>query len=150
MRSEFTQTRVVEFAETDMAGIVHFSNYFRWMESCETALCRALELPLVDFTPGQATGWPRVNVSCEFHAPFRFGDVVQVQLLVQKIGTKAITYAFRFRKVVDGQVQPTVLARGNITAVCVGGTAEGGMVAHVIPPEVRSKFATATPEQLVI
>ncbi len=148
MRSEFTQTRNVEFAETDMAGIVHFSNYFRWMESCEMAFCRELALPLVDFSPGQATGWPRVNVHCEFHAPFRFGDVVQVQLLVQKIGTKAITYAFRFRKVVDGQAQPAVLARGGITAVCVGGTAEGGMISQAIPPEVRAKLAPATPEQL--
>jgi YbgC/YbaW family acyl-CoA thioester hydrolase len=150
MASEFTQTRIVEFAETDMAGIVHFSNYFRWMESCETAFCRSLDLPIVSFFPGQVTGWPRVNVACEFHAPFRFGDQVQVRLLVQKVGTKAITYAFRFRKVVDGQVRPEVLAKGNITAVCVTAGPNGSMVAAAIPPEVKAKFDQATDEQLAM
>jgi acyl-CoA thioester hydrolase len=33
MAFEFKLTRRVEFAETDMAGIVHFSNFFRYMES---------------------------------------------------------------------------------------------------------------------
>jgi acyl-CoA thioester hydrolase len=148
MASEFTQTRIVEFAETDMAGIVHFSNYFRWMESCETAFCRSLDLPLVSFFPGQVTGWPRVNVSCEFHAPFRFGDVVQVQLLVQKVGHKSITYAFQFRKVVAGQAGDELAARGSITAVCVTAGPNGTMVAAVIPAEVKAKFTEAAPERL--
>ncbi|MFI5335238.1 MAG: acyl-CoA thioesterase [Opitutales bacterium] len=148
MPSEFTQTRLVEFAETDMAGIVHFANYFYWMEACELAFYRSLDLPLINFFPGQVSGWPRVNVSCEFHAPFRFGDTIQVQLLVQKIGTRAITYAFRFRKMMNGAVEPAVLARGTITAVCVSGSIEGGMVAHAIPPDVRAKFTEASVGQL--
>jgi len=37
MPYEFKHTRRVEFAETDMAGIVHFSNFFRMMESTEHA-----------------------------------------------------------------------------------------------------------------
>ena len=34
--------RRVEFAETDMAGQVHFSNFFRYMEAAEHAFFRSL------------------------------------------------------------------------------------------------------------
>ena len=37
MASEFTITRRVEFSETDLAGIMHFTNFYRWMEICEQA-----------------------------------------------------------------------------------------------------------------
>jgi acyl-CoA thioester hydrolase len=37
MPCEFRITRRVEFSETDMAGIVHFSNFFRYMETAEHA-----------------------------------------------------------------------------------------------------------------
>ena len=42
MAHAFTMQRRVEFAETDMAGILHFSNYFRFMESVEHAFFRSL------------------------------------------------------------------------------------------------------------
>jgi len=32
---EFKLTRPVDFVETDMAGIMHFSNFFRFMEATE-------------------------------------------------------------------------------------------------------------------
>ena len=35
MAYEHTAYRKVEFSETDMAGLVHFSNYFRYMEIAE-------------------------------------------------------------------------------------------------------------------
>ena len=105
-------TRQVEFAETDMAGIVHFVNFFRWMESCETAFYRSLELPLISFVPGQVVGWPRVNVSCTYRAPLRFNDTVEVTLFVKKLGTRSVTYLFQFHQAA------VLVAAGEVTAVC--------------------------------
>ena len=42
MPYEFKLTRRVEFAETDMAGIVHFANFFRMMEAAEHAFFRSV------------------------------------------------------------------------------------------------------------
>ena len=42
MAHSFSMTRSVTFAETDMAGILHFSNYFRYMEEAEHAFFRSL------------------------------------------------------------------------------------------------------------
>lgn len=137
MPSQFTLKRTVEFAETDMAGIMHFANFFRWMEACETAFYRSLRLPLVTFLPGQVVGWPRVATSCEFRAPLRFGDSATVQLLVSKVGTRSVTYVFRFRKGRE------LVARGEITAVCVKSDARGRMVAAPLPAKVRSRLKVA-------
>ena len=137
MPSEFSITRQVEFAETDMAGIMHFANFFRWMESCETALYRSLGLPLISFMPGQVVGWPRVNVSCNYRAPLRFNDTVEVKLFVKKLGTRSVTYLFQFRKGGD------LAAQGEVTAVCVTADAQGGMVAQSIPAAIRAQLQEA-------
>lgn len=137
MPSEFSISRTVEFAETDMAGIMHFANFFRWMEACETAFYRALGLPLISFVPGQVVGWPRVNVSCSYHAPLRFNDTVEVKLYVKKLSTRSVVYLFQFRKA------GVLCAQGEVTAVCVTADAKGGMVAVPFPAEVRAKLQVA-------
>jgi acyl-CoA thioester hydrolase len=137
MPSEFSLTRTVEFAETDMAGIMHFTNFFRWMESCETAFYRSLGLPLISFVPGQVVGWPRVNVSCAYRAPLRFNDTVEVKLFVKKLGAHSITYVLQFRK------GPAVVAQGEVKAVCVTSDATGGMVAQAIPADMRARLTEA-------
>lgn len=143
MVSEFSLTRTVEFVETDMAGIMHFSNFFRWMEACETGFYRSLGLPLVSFAPGQVVGWPRVAAKCDFRAPLRFGDTVEVRLYVKEIRTRAIVFLFQFRKLVKGKLEPDVLAQGELVAVCVTSDAQGRMSAQPIPQEFRAKVRMA-------
>ena len=137
MPSEFTITRQVEFHETDMAGIMHFSNFFKWMECGEAAFYRSLNLPIISFVPGQVVGWPRVNVSCQYLAPLRFNDRAEVKLFVKKVGTRSVTYIFQFRK------GPTLVAQGEVTAVCVTSDDHGGMVAQPIPESVRALLEVA-------
>ena len=42
MPTPFHTSRFVEFADTDMAGIMHFSAFFRYMEAAEHELLRSL------------------------------------------------------------------------------------------------------------
>ena len=137
MPTEFSITRQVEFAETDMAGIMHFANFFYWMETCETAFYRSLGLPLISFVPGRIVGWPRVNVSCSYRAPLRFNDTVEVKLFVKQLGTRSVTYLFQFRR--NGELA----ALGEVKAVCVTGDANGGMVAQPIPADIRAQLQEA-------
>lgn len=137
MPSEFALTRQVEFHETDMAGIMHFANFFQWMECCESAFYRSLGLPLVSFVPGQVVGWPRVAVSCQYRAPLRFNDTAEVKLFVKKLGTRSVTYRFQFRKGAE------LVAQGEVTAVCVTAGPDNTMVAASIPADVRAKLQEA-------
>ncbi len=117
MPSEHRIVRQIEFVETDMAGIMHFSNFFRLMEAAETAFFRTLDLPLFEEHGGAMIGWPRVRAKCDYHQPARFGDVLEIHLYVKEIRIRAINYFFRFReRLPDGS--RVAIARGEMTTVC--------------------------------
>ena len=137
---EFTITRRVEFSETDMAGIVHFSNFCRYMEHAEHAFFRSLDRSIVDRDLG--VGWPRVHMSCDFKKPLRFEDEVEIQLLVSAKTSKSISYQFRFR------VAGAEAACGALTVVCVRRNEAGEMKAASIPPEIADLIEVAPADKL--
>ena len=102
MASEFTITRRVEFSETDLAGIMHFTNFYRWMEICEHEFLRSLGLSVDMEDENGRFGWPRVKTSCRFKRPLRFEEV-EVKLIVAEIRDRSIRYAFQFWKEENGQ-----------------------------------------------
>ena len=138
---EFTITRRVEFSETDAAGIVHFSNFYRYMEYAEHAFFRALGRSIVDHNLD--VGWPRVHSHCDFKKPLKFEDEVDIHLLVSAKTSKSITYQFHFR--VDG----TEVARGGFTVVCVRRIEAGEIKATSIPPEIADLIEAAPADKLV-
>ena len=72
----FRYTRKVFFYETDLAGVVHFSCYFRYMEEAEHALWRAAGLT-VD-RAGAAIGYPRVSATFDYKSPLFFEDELTI------------------------------------------------------------------------
>jgi YbgC/YbaW family acyl-CoA thioester hydrolase len=143
MAYEFRLRRRVEFSETDMAGIVHYANFFRYMESAEHAFFRSLGFSIVTREVDPPVGWPRVHASCDYVEPLRFEDEIEIHLLVKEKKSKALRYEFRFRKL--GGEQPVEVARGALTVVCV--RHEGTrMKAAVIPGAIADKIEVAPPE----
>src|SRR5438309_1139395 len=94
----FHTKRRIEFGDTDMAGIVHFSNFFRFMESAECEFLRSRGLSVKLDWEGQAIGFPRVSASCDYVSPARFEDVLDVAVSIERIGAKSVTYAFEFTR----------------------------------------------------
>ncbi len=139
MPYEFKIQRRVEFSETDMAGIMHYSNYFRFMETAEHAFYRAIGHSVVMTNVDPPLGWPRVHAECDFSKPLRFEDLVEVHMLVKEKKAKAVTYAFRFHKL-NGEREE--VARGIITAVCVAHI-DGAMKAVEIPRAIADKIEVA-------
>ncbi len=145
MPFEFKLTRRLEFAETDMAGIVHFANFFRMMEAAEHAFFRSLGFSVHGHDPAGTTGWPRVSASCDFRAPLRFEDEVEIHLLVAEVRTRSIRYVFVFRKVADG----SEVARGEVVAVCASVDKTTGTLGAVpIPDAVRALIQPAPSDRL--
>ena len=126
--SAFTYRRRVEFAETDMAGIVHFSMIFRYMEEAEHALWRAAGLSIAE--RGSDIGWPRVSAACEFRNPLRFEDEFEVRVRLAEARTRSIEYEFTIVR------EDTVIAVGTMTSVCIRKAADGSMKATELPPEI--------------
>ncbi len=147
MPFEFKLTHLVEFADTDMAGIVHFANFFRFMEETEHAFLRSIGLSVHMKEDGRTYSFPRVQAECSYKLPLRFEDEVEVHLLVREKKSKALTYDFIFRKV-DGAGR-TEVARGSLTVVCVTVDSKSReMKAAAIPALVSGKIQVA-PEELI-
>ena len=68
MPTHFKLLRTIEFHETDAAGFVHFSQYFKFMEEAEHAFLRSLGVSV--FEKGQGgdswIGWPRIHAACQY------------------------------------------------------------------------------------
>jgi len=145
MAYQFKTIRRVEFSDTDMAGIMHYSNYFRFMETAEHGFFRSLGVSIA--SPGGAgVGWPRVRAACDFRLPLHFEDEVEIHLLVREKRSKSLSYVFKFRKLNDAPAGE--VARGALTVVCVTQQPDGTMKACSIPQWLSEKIQTAPPEML--
>jgi acyl-CoA thioester hydrolase len=155
MAHQFFYRRRVEFADTDVAGIMHFSNFFRFMEVTEHAFYRSLGFSVHPFQPGtddddaEHVGWPRVHASADFRLPLRFEEEVEIELLIEEIRPKTIGYYFRFWKNPDDASERVLAANGRFTVVCVTfDQAARRMKAVAIPAEWHEKIKVA-PEGLI-
>ncbi len=134
----FEFQRRVEFHETDLAGIVHFSNFFRYMETAEHSFLRSLGHSIHEQLGKTEIGWPRVSATCDFRKPARYDDVLTIRLSIQEIRTRSVRYGFRFYLDLD---EPPV-ATGSIAAVCVK-FEDSGIVAVPIPDQIRTDLEAA-------
>ncbi|HQU08855.1 MAG: hypothetical protein B7X06_00570, partial [Verrucomicrobia bacterium 21-51-4] len=65
----FIYSKTVDFHETDLAGLVHFTHYLRWMELAEHAFLQSIGVPPLEHTGNTLRGWPRREVACAYLAP---------------------------------------------------------------------------------
>jgi acyl-CoA thioester hydrolase len=141
MSYEFQINRRVEFSETDMAGIMHFSNYFRFMETAEHGFFRSLGFSVAHSRLGLEICLPRVHAECDYAVPLRFEDEVQVRLLVERKGRRSLTYQFRFSRVSGSD--PQEVARGRLTVASVERQADGSLKAVPLPKAIADKIEQA-------
>jgi acyl-CoA thioester hydrolase len=130
----FRTTRRVEFGDTDMAGIVHFSNFFRFMEAAECDFLRSRGLAVKMDWEGQAIGFPRVAAQCEYLRPAKFEDVLDISVTIDRIGTKSVSYAFEF------SLAGTPIAKGKVTSACCRVSDDHRLEAIEIPAGYKARL----------
>jgi len=130
--------RRVEFGDTDTAGIVHFSNFFRFMESAECEFLRSRGLSVKMDWEGQPIGFPRVAATCDYVNPARFEDLLDVAVSLDRLGVKSVTYGFEFTR--DG----LVIARGAVTSCCVRVLPGNQIEGIAIPAGYRARLQSDT------
>ena len=134
MPSEYRLKRRVQFYETDMAGIVHFSWFFRYLEEAEHAMWREAGLSIAG---GSGIGWPRVEASFEYHRPLKFED--EFEVLLKIVGKDART--IRYQGVISRG--DTRIATGTLVIKCVSTRLGEPMRGIDIPPEIDALFQVA-------
>jgi 4-hydroxybenzoyl-CoA thioesterase/acyl-CoA thioester hydrolase len=130
-------TRRVEFRDTDMAGIAHFSAFFVMMEQIEHEFLRSRGLSVHQTDAEGVISWPRVSARCDYNSAVRFEDVMDVELRIARMGEKSITYAFVFSH------HGHMVADGELTAVCCRMHGHQRPESIAIPPEMRAKLTNA-------
>jgi acyl-CoA thioester hydrolase len=131
----FIYRRRVQFAETDLAGLVHFTHFFRYMEEAEHALWRAAGMSIA--RAGEPSGWPRLGAAFEFRAPLRFEDEFEVAVRIANVTSRTIQYEFTLTK--DG----TLIGSGTITTAHVD---KSGPVlkALEVPEHIAARLRSAS------
>ena len=134
MAEPFRTTRLVEFHDTDMAGIMHFASFFHYMESAEHELLRTLGLSVHTTVDGEMLSFPRVKSSCEFKSPARCEEILEIAIQISRLGLKSITYDFDF------QIGDRQVSTGQITCVCCRVVPGKPLESVAIPSDVAEKL----------
>ena len=134
MPEPFRTSRLVEFHDTDMAGIMHFASFFVYMESAEHELLRSLGFSVHTREENDAISFPRVNATCTYASPARCEETLDIAVSVARIGAKSITYNFKFTRGADE------IAVGAMTCVCCRMVAGSRPVSQPIPEDFVSKL----------
>lgn len=143
MPSEYVHRRRVEFAEIDAGGVMHFSNYFRFMESAEHAFFRSLGLRVFESGDEGTVTWPRVRAACSYHAPLHVDDEVDVHVIVASKRRRAIELWFVLQR---GDERVAVGAFRNVCVTLDAAT--GTMKSRAIPADVDARLEVADPSRL--
>lgn len=84
----------VHWADTDAAGVVWHGNFFRWFESAEEELYRALGRPRQALLEELGILMPRVDVHARFKSPARPDEILSVGVAVSELSERRIGFSF--------------------------------------------------------
>ena len=109
----FKTTYRISWVDTDAAQVVHFSNYFRFFERAEEEMYQQLGFTFNDIIKTYDFWFPRVEAFCKFKNPSKYGDIIEVSLVVAEIRDKAVRYGFAMVNRLSGQL----VAEGYVVVV---------------------------------
>ena len=100
----YIHRRRVEFADTDAAGVAHFSRLLAMVEEAEHGFFRERGIPILT----KDSAWPVVRVEVDFAGACWFGDEIEMRLSDFQPGKTSLAYGFEAvveeRKVFSGKI----------------------------------------------
>jgi acyl-CoA thioester hydrolase len=96
----------VRFAETDMMGVVHHANYFRWFEMGRVEYLRRAGVYLLDMMDAGIL-FPITDVRCKYRASARFDDRLTVETVMEELSKVKMVFTYRVVREEDGLLLAT-------------------------------------------
>lgn len=95
-----------QYYETDQMGIIHHSNYIRWMES---ARIWCMEQMGIDYGKMEQQGVisPVLEVSCKYRSMVHFGESVVIITKIEKYNGVRLELSYRIIDKISGEVRTT-------------------------------------------
>jgi len=113
MAEILTSYRVI-YGDTDQMGVAYYANYLRWFEMGRTEFLRRTDMP---YTSVEKMGFrfPVIEVSCRYHKPARFDDLITIATTLTSLGRASLTFSYRIYQ----QENDALLATGWTKHACV-------------------------------
>ncbi len=93
-----------QYYETDQMGIIHHSNYIRWMEEARIAYMDQMGFPYKAVEDAGIIS-PVLNVSCDYKSMTHFGDRVAIEVKLTSFRGAKYTLAYVMRDAETGQIR---------------------------------------------
>lgn len=96
----------VRFVETDMMGVVHHSNYFRWFEMARVEYLRQAGVLLNDLMDDNIV-FPITDVDCKYRMSARFDDSILIEAVLTEVSKVKMVFTYRVVREHDGALLAT-------------------------------------------
>lgn len=96
----------VRFVETDMMGVVHHSNFFRWFEMGRVEYLRQAGILLKELM-GDGIVFPMTHVDCQYRSPARFDDVILIEAILEEVSSVKMVFTYKVLRKEDGVLLAT-------------------------------------------
>lgn len=112
----FRTLQTVRFGDIDYAGIVYYPRIVHYFHvGMEEFFAEGLGTDYARVLADHRFGLPSVHLEVDFLRPFKFGDRIEVEVAVEKIGNRSLTWRYRIFQ--RGVEEPSATAR--IVTACV-------------------------------
>ena len=91
---EYKYERKINYYETDRMGVVHHSNYIRFLEEARCNWLESIGLPFATLEENGIT-IPVLVVNCEYKHHVTFNDVIIVEMVVKEYTGVRMTVQYR-------------------------------------------------------
>jgi len=136
----FSVTFPVRFADVDHAGIVYYPRFYHYFHVCfeEFFRLRMGSGAYLDLISRRRIGFPAVRTECDYRAPLRFGDMVQVDMHIERLGGKSVRFAYRALRAEGGSGPAGELVAAGVVVCAVTDLEQFRAVA--VPDDLRQLF----------
>lgn len=104
----------IRFGHEDHAQIVYFPRFFDYFHQVFEDFFNDHGTPYHEVLGKDRVGWPAVHAEADFHSPIRFGDALDVELHVERIGRTSANFLY-----VGHRKDGTKVVTGRVTCACV-------------------------------
>lgn len=100
---QFKYIRKAQYHETDMMGIIHHANYFRWMEEARIAFTDENGISYTEMEKEGITS-PIASVQADYLYPATFGDTAEVAISVLRYSGAVLEISYEIRDIKDSKL----------------------------------------------
>lgn len=123
----------VYYEDTDLAGVVYYANYLRYLERGRSEMLRALGIDQRALKDERGLVFVVRRVAIDYRAPARFDDLLEVETRLAALRGASAEMAQRVLR------EGAPCAEAVVTVACMDGAGR----ARRLPGEVRARLAAA-------